>query len=269
VRLLLRQARGHAPIEPRDGLLDEGLVVGRRRKLPAAAEHQGLGEGRLERVVGLLGDAVLVRAARVDARRDEPVVRQHRREALGQRTAAGVTEFMGGGREVVRACDFGHTAQRPQRTLQACDQGLVGLSADEHGDEAPAAVGQHELEQQVIEGIPSDRDAELARMCEIDLRLSARHVLLGKEDLSLGPVDGSPVPQPPLQRTQLTDVKLTGTPFLESLEQRRCLEHPARVGHEPHAGRRRGCRQGRSPRATSRPSSTAPASPTASARPSA
>ena len=104
---LLGQQRGRlAVVELVADGADEAHVRVDRREVAAAAEDQGLGEGGLEDVVGLLGDAVLVRLARLDAGRRRAVVVEHGGEAAIE-LAAAAGDLVRRGREVVAAPDGG------------------------------------------------------------------------------------------------------------------------------------------------------------------
>jgi hypothetical protein len=96
-----------APVEPVDDLLDELLVVGHGVEVSASADYQRLPDLRLEAMMSLLCDTVLMGTAGMDPRRAKPVVGKQRREALGERPASAALQLMGRGREVVAASHFG------------------------------------------------------------------------------------------------------------------------------------------------------------------
>ena len=60
VNAFLLQLFLYQAVAPLHYLLNEGAVLVDRAEIPAAPQHQGLVDGVLEPVMGLLGDAVFV-----------------------------------------------------------------------------------------------------------------------------------------------------------------------------------------------------------------
>jgi len=218
------QLRLDLPVELGHHLLDEGGVGLHAREVAAASQHQGLGQRALQPVVALLHRPVLVRLPGADARRAQPVVRQHGREALIERASSALPELVGGRREIVRARHLGHAPECPEPVLESLDQGLVGLAVSEL-HVPPAAEAQHQLEEQVVEGFARDRHPERLRVREVELRLAPRHRLLLEVHLAVRPVERPPLAHPPLERPQLARHEAARVSLLQPLEQRRRLEH--------------------------------------------
>ena len=151
-----------APLVERlvDDRLDERHVRLDGREIAAAAQHERLRQRALEPIVRLLHHAILVRLTRLDARRAQPVVIEHRGEPLRQHAPAAVPQLVRRRREIVRAHHLRHSAERPQGALQPLDQRLERL-AERQLRKPPAADAEHELEQQVRERLAGDGDAEL------------------------------------------------------------------------------------------------------------
>jgi hypothetical protein len=163
---------------------------------------QRLLQGRLEQIVRFLRDPVFMRLPGSDPRRAEAVVLGHLGEARRQRPPSRLLQLVGGRRQVVHAHPVGHPAKRPQRVLQPAEQRLERL-AEGQLHEAPAAVGQHQLEEQVHEQRPGDRHPQLRRVREVDRRHLARLVPLREIDLLVRPAVGAKVAYSALQRPQL------------------------------------------------------------------
>ena len=95
---------------------EEGVIVG-GVKIAAAPQDQGLVYGVLEAVVALLGDAVFVALAGVDAGGAQAVVVQQGLVGVIESTAAAAAHLVGGGGGIVAAHHLGHAAQGPQGGL--------------------------------------------------------------------------------------------------------------------------------------------------------
>src|SRR5262249_57392922 len=78
----------------------------------------------------------------------------------------------------------------------------------DHGP-LPVRVSEREVVGEMFEDLPGNHYAEVSHMCEIALRLMARQVDLGKEDFSWLPFERSPDFDFPLQRAQLSFLKLS------------------------------------------------------------
>jgi hypothetical protein len=228
---LLGQPGGASRIQTRDHLVAKRVVRGSRRELSAAADQQCLLERRLESVVALFRDAVFVRLARADPRRPHVVVTEHSREPLGHDPAATLLELARRRRQIVAASNLRHPTQLPQRALQPAHQRLERL-AQRDAHVAPSAEAQHELKQQMHERHAGDRDAELGRVCKVELPLAAGWMLLLKVDLLAGTVHGAPVANPTLQCPQLARLEGPGMVLVQNREHGLGLKLSLLVGLE-------------------------------------
>ena len=98
--------------------LNEGAVARHAGEIPAAPYNQGLCQGGLKPVVGLLRHAVFVRRSGVGTGSLETVVLQQGSIALGQGTPFRFLELVGSRREIVGADHLRQPTQGPKRTLQ-------------------------------------------------------------------------------------------------------------------------------------------------------
>ena len=111
--LLRKQRRGLAVVDPAADFLDERHVRLHRREVAAPSQDELLAQRRLEDVVGLLGDAVLVRLPRLDPCGGGTVVAQHVGEAAVE-LASAAGELVRRGGEVVATPDTRHPAELPR-----------------------------------------------------------------------------------------------------------------------------------------------------------
>ena len=191
MREFLLQLFLHQAIAPVHHPPDEGAVLLEGAEIPAAPQHQGLADGVLEPVVGLLGHAVFVGLAGIDPGGLEPVVAQEISVAVVQGPSTAAPHLMGGGRGIVGTDHLGRAAQLPQGILQSLLQGQECLPSG-HLGVAPARVAQHQLEQQVAVGPAADGDSQGVAVGEVDLGLAARRMLLGEVDLLVGAIESAP-----------------------------------------------------------------------------
>ena len=207
-RPLLGQPRRRGPVAPvRDDLLDEGLVRGEVVEGGMAPHEQRLRDQRLQAAMGLLGDAIFMRAARRDPAGAHPVVLEHRAKARRQIAPTTRFQLVRRGRQIVAAQHRRDPAERPQRALHAGHERLEGL-AERDRHPRPVAVAEDELKEQVRQRLAGDRHAQVGRVREIDRRLATRHGDLLEEHLGLDAVPRPPVAKPPLQRPRLPRLKL-------------------------------------------------------------
>jgi hypothetical protein len=150
-------------------------------------------------------------------------------EARVERATAALFELVRRGREIVGAKHLGHAAERPERVLDPRDERLVRLAESEI-DPSPAAEREHELEEQVPQGLAENRHAKIGRVREVDRGLATGDVLLLEVDFLLRPVHGAPVAHPSLKRAKLARRELSGRSLLEHVEDRGRLKHAVRVG---------------------------------------
>ena len=182
----------HQAVAPVHHFPDEGAVLLQGTEIAAAPQHQGLVDGVLEPVMGLLGDTVFVGLPGIDPGGLEPIVVQDLGVAVVQGPAATAPHLVGGGRGVVRADHPGTAAQLPQGVLQPLLQGQEGLSGG-HLGVAPPRMAQHQLEQQVAIRPAADSDSQGVAVGEVQLGLAARRMLLGEIDLLVRAVESAPI----------------------------------------------------------------------------
>ena len=97
VRAFLLQLFLHQAVAPVHYLLDEGGVLLEGAEITAAPQHQGLVDGVLEPVMGLLHDTVFVGLAGIDPGGLEPIVLQELGVAVVQDPSAAAPHLAGGG----------------------------------------------------------------------------------------------------------------------------------------------------------------------------
>ena len=181
----------HQAVAPVHHFPDEGAVLLQGTEIAAAPQHQGLVDGVLEPVMGLLGDTVFVGLSCIYQGGLEPIVVQELGVAVVQGPAATAPHLVRGGRGVVRADHPGTAAQLPQGVLQSLLQGQEGLSGG-HLGVAPPRMAQHQLEQQVAIGPAADSDSQGVAVGEVQLGLAARGMLLGEINLLVRAVESAP-----------------------------------------------------------------------------
>jgi hypothetical protein len=186
-------ASGHEPLE-------EQLIVASAGEIAAASEHQGLVDGLLEAVMTLFDVAILVGLPRLDRLGFEPVMREQSLVASSEHLGFGVAVDRGG--QAIGAVSPGDSSQFPQGVLQALAEALEALG-EADGAGLPVGVGQHEVIDQVVEGLAEDGDAELGHAGEVTRGEPPRLVDLGEEDLLGRAFEGTPSFDPPLQATEL------------------------------------------------------------------
>jgi hypothetical protein len=214
-------ARSHDAVQELQVLLTTG-------EIPTAPQQEGLIDGGLEVPVRRLGVAVLVRLPDVDPLAGQAVVGQpvavpglelpRRREVVHRRTQA------------VAAMATWHAAQLPQSRLQPFREGLERLR-DAHRDRLPVGVGEHEVVHQVIERLAGDGDRKRVHAREVRRGEVARLVDLAEDDRAVRPVQGPPLPHPPLEGPAVGVEKRPGMLTPEPVEEG--LGGELRLGLEP------------------------------------
>ena len=192
MRAFLLQLPLDQPVASLDHLPDEAVVVVAAVEVPAAPQDEGLVDGVLEAVVALLGNAVLMAPAPVDAGGLQTVVVQQGGVIVVQRPGPAVAYLVGEGRGIVRADHLWHAAQVPEGVLKSLLQGQEGLSGGDFGV-APSRVAEDQLEQQVGMGMATDGHSQGAAVGEVDLGLPPRGMLLGEVDFLVRAVQRPPV----------------------------------------------------------------------------
>jgi hypothetical protein len=220
-----RQLRGQS-------LLAAGIALGHHRtqELPirlAAAEvamatqQQGLLHRFLQAAVPLLAVAVLVPAGGIRRLGLQPVMTQQPFVFRG--VLLSLALVVDRQRHAVGAVPLRHPAQGPQRVLQPRAQAGEALRKT-HRHVLPVRVGQHEMIDQVREGLAGDRHAQSRHVREIRSAQPAWLMHLGKVDLLGLAVLRLPAPHPPLQRPPRLVPRLLGQLTLQPLQQRLGLQ---------------------------------------------
>ena len=103
-----------------DHLPDEPGVIVAGVEIPAAPQDEGLFDGVLETVVALLGDAVLVALAPVDAGGAEAVMFQQGGVGVIEGPAAAAAHLVGGGGGIVAAHHLGDAPRSHRAACSPC-----------------------------------------------------------------------------------------------------------------------------------------------------
>ncbi len=151
-------------------------------EVAAASEHQGLVDGVLEPVVSLLGDAIFMALAAIDAGGLETVVVQQGGVIVVKRPPPAAFHLVGGGRGIVAAHHLRHAAQGPEGRLQTLLQRQEGLAGGELRV-APPRVAEDQLEQLVAVGLTGDSHFQGTAVGEVELGFPAGWMLLGEVHL--------------------------------------------------------------------------------------
>ena len=142
--------------------------------------------------MSLLGDAVFMALAPIDASGTEAVVVQQGGVVVVKGAAAAAFHLVGGRRQIVAAQYLGDAAQGPQGILQPLLQRQEGLTGGDLGV-APSRVAEYQLEQQVAIGLARDGHLEFPAVGEVNLGLPTRRMHLGEVHLPLRPVQRPPI----------------------------------------------------------------------------
>ena len=102
----------------------------------------------------------------------------------------------------------GHTAEMPQRVLQALRQCREALAAEHHPGMGEARPGEAEVIEHVIQRLTGDGHAKRPHVGEVGQALPTRLVLLAEDHVLLWAVLGAPEADPPLQRAPHARVQL-------------------------------------------------------------
>jgi hypothetical protein len=140
--------------------------------------------------------AILMATGRVRRLTLQAIVRQQG-PVLG-RELVGMAVVMYRQRHPITAVSLRHAAQGPQSILQAGAQARETLGKTK-GDVLPVGMRQHEMVQQVREGLPRYCHLQVIHRREIRGRQPARCMHLAKEHFLGRPVLRLPLPHPSLQ----------------------------------------------------------------------
>ena len=223
-----RRVIGHRGQRQRTQIWPLRRQAGRCRRIPPPFHHVA-DEGFIR---GFIDDTVFVGFARLDPGGAQPVMLKHTPEPRGELPPATALQLMRRCRQIVVPDDGRHRAERPQGPLQPGDERLKGLACRQR-HVGPPAETQHPLEQQMREGDAVNRDAQVARVREIEGALTARDRDLLKVHLHVRAMLRTPVAYPALEGPQLPRLKAAGIPSAEPLEQRQRLQPPLLVGDQP------------------------------------
>src|SRR5215470_8220050 len=102
-------------------------------------------------------------------------------------------------RKAVAAVLFGHGAERPQSVLQPLGERNEAFPAEDHVSVLPAAIGQAEVIEQVIERLAGYADAEITHAGEVGQPQPPGHLLLGEDHVLLRAIVRLPHAHAPLQ----------------------------------------------------------------------
>src|SRR5499427_5472975 len=118
------------------------------------------------------------------------------------------------------------SAERPQRVLQTLCQCHKALATEYDMRMLPAGEGQPEVIEPVLERHTGDADAVIGHVGEVGQPQPTRRMLLPEDDVLLGPVEGPPAADAPLQgpADPATDLGVTAPDLVEN-------------GHRPQARR--------------------------------
>ena len=142
--------------------------------------------------MSLLGDAVFVALAPIDAGGTEAVVVQQGGVVVVKGAAAAAPHLVGGRQQIVAAQYLGDAAQGPQGILQPLLQRQEGLTGGDLGV-TPSRVAEYQLEQQVAIGLACDGHLEFPAVGEVNLGLPTRRMHLGEVHLPLRPMQRPPI----------------------------------------------------------------------------
>ena len=161
-------------------------------EIAAAPHDECLVHGILQTVVSVLGDAVFVALAAIDAGGPDTVVLQQGGVIGVKCPATAALQFVGGGGGIVGTHHLRYAAQGPECILHSLLEGQEGLAG---GDLSvtPARVAEDQLEQQVVIGLASDGHPQGVAVGEIKLGFPTRRMLLGEVNLLIWAIQRPPI----------------------------------------------------------------------------
>ena len=185
-------------------------------------------DGVLQAVVSVLGDAVFMALAGIDAGGAEAIVVQQGGVIVVKSAAAAAAQFVGGSRGIVAAHHLWNAAQSPEGILQSLLQRQEGLTGGDFSV-APPRVAEYQLEQQVGVGLSGDGHLEFPAVGEVELGLPSRRMHLGEVHLLIRTMQRPPILQSSLQRPQLGCAEPARMLLLQPLDNCRCLQLTRRI----------------------------------------
>jgi len=197
-------------------------------EIPAAAQLQFLIQRILEAPMALLAIAVFVAAGGI-GRFGRHAIVAHQGPIL-RRELLGVAFAIHGQRHAIGAMAFRHGTQFPQGILKTFAQtGETLREADRHV--LPVRTRQHEVIEQVREGLARDCDAERVHVSEVRRTQPARLVYLAEIDFLGRPLFGLPLPNSPLHGSLSASPVLVGISAFKPLDERLGLERRFPLQH--------------------------------------
>ncbi len=169
-------------------------------EVSAATQTQGLIHRVLEVPVGRFHVAVLMRLTDIDPLALQTIVRQEVSVSLLKLSVLGEIVHRRG--EAVAPVATGRSSQFPERVLQPLAQGLEGLRGARR-DRFPVRVRQREVIHQVRERPAADGYPQRIHVCEVGRREVSGVVDLSEHHRLAWSLRGSPMPNPPLERSPL------------------------------------------------------------------
>ena len=144
--------------------------------------------------MGTLDRAVLVREAAVVARWRHAVMSTQLLVTPCQVLLGATIKVAERCRQAVAAVLFRHSAQRPQRILQAFRQRYKAFATEHHMGMLEARERQSEVIEPVIERLARDGDAKRRHRGEVGQAHPSRRVLLTEHHISVRAVERAPTP---------------------------------------------------------------------------
>jgi hypothetical protein len=191
-RQFLRQPHPPAGVELVGEPVQKTRVLHAIGKIPAAPQHQRLIGRFLETPVPLLDVAVLVGLPGLDLLADQSVMFQQPLITLPELLAR--RSIVHGQTHAIGPVPCRYSAQFPQGVLQTFAQTLEALrKTDRHC--LPVRVGQHEVIDHVLEGLPPNRHAQVVHVREVRCCQPGRLMHLAEEHLFGRPHRGTPLLQ--------------------------------------------------------------------------
>jgi hypothetical protein len=215
-RQLLDQTLLPVAVELLEQMPQERLVGRPALEVTAATQQQRLLQRPLELPMALLSVPVLVGLARLNRLTTQTVVPQQPLVTIRERRplCAGRHRC----RQPIRAVQFWHPAQLPQRVLQTLAETLVAFREADCA-RLPVRVRQHEVVDQVVERHALDRHPQTAAVREVAGTQTSRMMHLAEEHFLRLTLQRPPLLDPPLQRPQLAIGELAREAALQIHEQ--------------------------------------------------
>ena len=219
--LLLGKPARPARVSPGHQCAQKLLVLLATAKVPAAAQHQLLLQRLLETPMPLLAISVLVAAVGVRGLGRHAVVSHQ--TLIPRRILLQVPIVVNGKGHPVRPVTLGHSAQFPQGVLHPGAEAGEALGKA-HAHVLPVRVGQHEVVQQVRQGLPLNAYVQPLHVCEVRRPKPPCFMHLAEVNLLGWSVLALPLPHPPFHRSPLPLPVLAGVFPLQPVHQRLGLQ---------------------------------------------